>query len=99
MTEILEILHPHAAIISALSAFVSAVAVVISTGVVIWISFFRKTRRDRIDELKTEMQILFPKVGAGGHLVISAADGPDKYFKQLKPKFEKKIQNITPVCF
>ena len=44
-------IEKYAAIISALSAF-------ISTGVVIWISFFRKTRRDRIDELKLEMQVL-----------------------------------------
>ena len=45
-------IEKYAAIISALSAF-------ISTGIVIWVSCFRKTRRDRIDELKTEMQVLF----------------------------------------
>ena len=47
----IEILAPYAAIISAAAALISAVTVVyIGT---------RKTRRDRVDELKIEMMVLF----------------------------------------
>ena len=50
----LEIITPYAPLISAGSALISAVAVLIST---VFIS--RKSRRDRIDDLKVEMQVLF----------------------------------------
>ena len=54
----LEVITPYAPLISAGSALISAVAVLISTWFVIWTAYFRKTRRDRIDELKEEMQII-----------------------------------------
>ena len=54
----LEAIAPHAAIISAGSALISTVAVLISTWFIIWTTYFRKTRRDKIDELKVEMQVI-----------------------------------------
>ena len=45
----------QAATLSAVSAVVNTFAVLVSLGLVIWTSFFRKTRRDRIDELKVEV--------------------------------------------
>ena len=67
----------YAAIISALSAF-------ISTGVVIWISFFRKTRRDRIDELKLEMQVLLD-----GRQIILVTER-DSFLQSLDSKYKKR---------
>ena len=55
----LEAITPYAPIISAGSALISAIAVLISTWFVIWTTYFRKTKRDRIDDLKEEMLILF----------------------------------------
>ena len=55
----LEAIKPYAAIISAGSAFISTVAVLISTGFIIWTTCFRKTKRDLINDLKDEMQVLF----------------------------------------
>ena len=55
MLKMLELLEPHATIVSAVSAFISAVAVIISTGFVIWTTCFRKTRRDKVDEFKLEV--------------------------------------------
>ena len=45
MLELLDLLKPYATIISALSAFVSAIAVVLSTGFVIWTTFFRENEK------------------------------------------------------
>ena len=55
----IEMIKENATVIQAASALISALAVLISTWFIIWTSFFRKTRRDRIDELKVEMQVLF----------------------------------------
>ena len=87
MLELLDILKPHATIISALSAFVSAIAVLVSTGFVIWTTCFRKTRRDRIDELKTEMRVyvsnnhgfdLYPQ---DAHTMLENLSKSEKYGK------------------
>ncbi len=51
----LEAITPYATIISAGSALISTVAVLISTWFIIWTTCFRKTRRDKIDELKVEI--------------------------------------------
>ena len=75
MLELLEMLKPHATIISALSAFISAIAVIISTWFVIW-SARRKTRQDLIDELKTEMRIY-----------VSNKYGFNMYPKDVEPMF------------
>ena len=82
-------IEKYAAIISALSAF-------ISTGIVIWVSCFRKTRRDRIDELKTEMQVLF--TGEAVKRIIKDYDPPDEFFKLLKPKFQGKRYKDLHQC-
>lgn len=82
-------IEKYAAIISALSAF-------ISTGTVIWVSFFRKTRRDKIDELKTEMQVLFTEDAVNG--IINVYAPSDEFFKLLKPKFQGKRYKDLHQC-
>ena len=67
MLEMLEILEPHAMIISAVSAFITAVAVIISTGFVC----FRKTRRDKVDELKLEILELVSNVKGNKDWIIA----------------------------
>ena len=74
-------IEKYAAIIRTLSAF-------ISTGVVIWISFFRKTRSEKVDELKTELRTLFTEDAA--KKLINDYASADEFFKLLKPKYEKK---------
>ena len=66
MLEMLKSLEPHATIISAVSAFISAVGVIISTGFVIWTTCFRKTRREIVDDLKFEIQVLLSEEGITG---------------------------------
>ena len=77
----------HAAIISAVSAAFNTIAVLVSLGLVIWTSFFRKTRRDRIDELKVEIQILLSQGWAED--IINNNHSVDEFFQSLKPKFQK----------
>ena len=90
----LEAIAPYAAIISAGSALISAVAVLISTGFII-ITFFRKTRRDRMDELKVEMQELFAKdIVRQRYLEIS----PEEFFSLLKPKFKTQEYETLHTC-
>ena len=91
---ILKALEPHATVISAGSALISAIAVLIST-VFIIITFFRKTRRDRMDELKVEMQELFTKdIVRKKYLEIS----PEEFFGLLKPKFKTKKYETLHRC-
>ena len=82
MLELLDILKPHATIISAVSALISAVAVLISTGFVIWATCFRKTRRDRIDELKEEMQVML-----GGRAILTPAE-KSSFLQSLDSKYK-----------
>ena len=87
MLELLEILKPYAAIISAGTAFISAIAVLIST----WFVCFRKTRRDRIDELKVEMQVLFTTESVRQKVLeISESE----FFNSLKRKFKTRKDRI-----
>ena len=95
MLEALEILKPHATIISALSALVSAVAVVISTWFIIWITYFRKTRRDRIDELKEEMQV---KLSQGWTQQIIKTHDMDRFLRSLDKKFHKSAYKRLYQC-
>ena len=74
----IEVLAPYAAIISAISAFVS-------TGVVIWATCFRKTRRERMDELKTELQVIFGSYRYKGLVEMSE----EEICSKLKSKFQK----------
>ena len=83
----LETLTPYAPIISAGSAIISAVAVFISTWFVIWTTYFRKTRRDRVDELKEEIQLSL-SLDWADRIVVGENDVED-FFKILKPKFQK----------
>ena len=84
----LEAIAPHAAIISAGSALISAVAVLISTWFIIWTTYFRKTRRDKIDELKVEMQV---KLSQGwSRRVISGTHTIDQFIQSLDSKFRNK---------
>ena len=85
----------HAAIISAVSAAINTVAVLGSLGLVIWTSFFRKTRRDRIDELKVEMQI---KLSQGWTDRIIKTHDMDKFMQSLGPKFQKKKYKALLQC-
>ena len=84
----LEAITPYAAIISAGSALISAIAVLISTFFVIWTTYFRKTRRDRIDELKIEMNILFSKGWA--RKIIGNNQGEEQFYQALNPQVSKK---------
>ena len=81
----LEAIKPYAAIISAGSAFISAVAVLISTWFIIWTTYFRKTRRDRIDELKLEMQVLLSQ---GWTDRIVKTHDMDGFIRSLNSKFQ-----------
>ena len=92
----LEVITPYAPIISAVSAFISAVAVLISTGLVIWTHFFRKTRRDRIDELKVEMLILFSE--GWDEYKIRSGKAVEKFFQELSPKFQKTKYKALHQC-
>ena len=77
-----EVLATYAAIISAISALMS-------TGVVIWTTCFRKTERDRIDELKRTIQVMLSQ---GWEERIINRESTDDFFnslKSLKPKFQK----------
>ena len=91
----LEMLEPYATIISAVSALISAVAVLISTGFVIWITCFRKTRRDRIDELKEEIQV---KLSEGWAERIIVNDTTDEFFLSLKSKYQKPKYKTLHSC-
>ena len=92
----LEALTPYTAIISAGSALISAIAVLISTGVIIWTTCFRKTRRERIDELKIEMQILFSKGWASK--IIGNNQGEEQFYQALDPKLEKNKYKALYQC-
>lgn len=92
----LEALGPHAAIISAGSALISAIAVLISTGFIIWTTCFRKTRRDRIDELKEEMQILFSE--GWDDTKIRSNKALENFYKELRPKFQKERYKRLHQC-
>ena len=85
MLELLKILNPYAIVISAGSAFISAVAVVISTVFIIWTTHFRKTRRDRIDELKVEMQV---KLSQGWTDRIVKTGDMNGFIRSLDSKFQ-----------
>lgn len=90
----LETITPYAPLISAGSALISTIAVLISTGFII-ITFFRKTRRDRVDELKVEMQELFTKdIVRKKYLEIS----PEEFFGLLNPKFKTKKYETLHRC-
>ena len=45
--------------ISALTPIINAITVLASFEFIIWTTCFRKTRQDRLDELKFEMRVLF----------------------------------------
>ena len=85
----IEIITKYTALISAVSALISAVAVLISTGFVIWVTCFRKTRRDRIDELKVEMQILLTHNSSQVLIREQGKEGENEFFSLLDPKFQK----------
>ena len=87
---ILKALTPYTAVISAGSALISAVSVLIST-VFIIITFFRKTRRDRIDELKVEMQVLFT-TDSVRQKVLEISES--EFFNGLKRKFKTRGYSI-----
>ena len=59
----LEAIAPHAAIISAVSSAISAIAVLISTWFIIWTTCFRKTEREMLDDLKFQIGGLFAQKG------------------------------------
>ena len=92
----LEAITPHAAIISAGSALISTVAVLISTGFIIWTTCFRKTRRDKIDELKVEMQVVLSQIQEEGRIIVVGDE--NEYFQRLKPKFKKPKYKMLHRC-
>ena len=92
----LEAITPYATIISAGSAIISTIAVLISTWFIIWTTYFRKTRRDRIDELKEEMQVMLSD-GWADQIIYN--DGKEEdFFESLKPKFQKPKYKVLHQC-
>ena len=92
----LEMLTPYAPIISAGSAFISTVAVLVSTGLVIWTHFFRTTRRERIDELKVEMLVLFSE--GWDTTKVKTKSALEEFFQNLSPKFQKSKYKMLHQC-
>lgn len=92
----LEAIEPHVPLISAGSAFISAVAVFISTWFIIWTTYFQKTRRERIDELKVEMQILFSKGWASK--IIGNNQREEQFYQALNPRFQKNKYKVLHWC-
>ena len=68
------------------AAVINAIAVLGSFIFVIVVSF-KKSRRDRIDELKVEMQVLFSQ--GWDHKRIHSRETEEKFFESLSPKFKK----------
>ena len=66
------------------AAIISAASALFNTGIVIWLSCFRKTRRDRIDELKLEMQVLLK-----GRQILLVTER-DSFLKSLDSKYKKR---------
>ena len=92
----LEAITPYAAIISAGSALISAIAVLISTWFIIWTTYFRKTQRDKIDELKEEMQVMLSD-GWANQIIYNEGKEED-FFESLKPKFQKPKYKVLHQC-
>ena len=94
---LVEVIAPYAPIINAL-------AVLTSTFFIIWTTCFRKTRRDRIDELKVEVLAVVSTVK--GHkdwiTTINSSDfqGDSRDLSRLLGKTyqEKKWYNLLPVA-
>ncbi len=84
----IEILAPYAAIISALAALISAL--------IAMLVIFKKTRRDRIDELKVEMQVLFSK--GWNATRVKTKSGVEEFFQNLSPKFQKHKYQVLHQC-
>lgn len=81
-----EILNSYVPTISAFSTFVSTIMVIISTCFVIWTSCFRKTRREIIDDLKFEIQVLLFEEG----ITVISTNAIDEFLEDLAPKFQKE---------
>ena len=84
----LEAITPYAPIINAVTVLASFVFVV-------WTSHFRKTRRDRIDELKVEMQILLSQ---GWTNRIVKTHDMNGFMKSLPKKFRKRKYKGLHLC-
>ena len=72
--------------INEFAPIINAVAVLISTGFVIWTAC-RKTRRDRIDKLKEEMLILLSQ---GREFKIKTVTDAEKFFLSLNQEFQRR---------
>ena len=83
----IEMIKENATIIQAASALISALAVLISTWFIIWTTCFRKTRRDRMDELKVEIGLLLSD--GWYERIRGSIKELDNFFNALNPKFQK----------
>jgi hypothetical protein len=84
----IEILAPYAAVISAAAALISAgVAVYIGT---------RKTRRDRIDELKIEMQVRLTH--DWNSQTFHTAEAEKQLFESFSSKFKRERYKVLYQC-
>ena len=82
------------AVISALAALIGALAALIGAGAAVYVGT-RKTRRDRMDELKVEMQELFTKdIVRQKYLEISE----EEFFTHLKPEFKTQEYSTLHRC-
>ena len=90
--------------INAFAPIINALTVLFSFGFVIWTTCFRKTRRDKIDELKVEMLAVVSTVK--GHedwvkaMNVSENQGNVRYLSNLLGETyrKKKWYNLLPVA-
>ena len=79
-------LDSYASTISAFSAFVSMIMVIISTGFVIWTACFRKTRREKVDDLKFAILLLCYEEGR----TEFTNDEIQEVLEKLEDKFQEE---------
>ena len=82
--------------INEFAPIINAITVFASFGFVIWTTCFRKTRRDRIDELKVEMQVLFSE--GWDDTKIRSNKVLEEFYKELRPKFRKERYKRLHQC-
>ena len=75
--------------INEFAPIIEALSVLGSFSFVIWVTCFRKTRRDRMDELKVEMQILLSQNSSFVLIRERGKEGENKFFNMLDSKFQK----------
>lgn len=82
--------------INEFAPIINAITVFASFGFVIWTTCFRKTRQDRLDELKFEMRVLFSE--GWDERKIRSPKAVEEFYKELHPKFQKERYKRLHQC-